>query len=192
PGQRPERQHPRQAHAVRAHAQREGPADPGRARRLRLSLPRRPVRHRGEPHRRAACARPRPLRVRDRQRSPDPPQYLLRLARRGDGRPGEDLQVQAVRPGPACRRARGMVLSLPAAHARMTTTYKRKPTKSELRRQQMETAIMYPVDWLEERSGLVGGLRYFLFRNVPADVNWMQTLGSAALTAFLVQAITGV
>ena len=51
---------------------------------------------------------------------------------------------------------------------------------------------MYPVDWLEERSGLVGGVKYFLFRNVPSDINWMQTLGSAALTAFLVQAITGV
>jgi len=51
---------------------------------------------------------------------------------------------------------------------------------------------MYPIDWLEERSGLVGGVKYFLFRNVPADINWMQTLGSAALTAFLVQAITGV
>jgi quinol-cytochrome oxidoreductase complex cytochrome b subunit len=56
----------------------------------------------------------------------------------------------------------------------------------------MEELINFPLDWLEERSGLVGGVRYFLFRNVPGDVNWMQTLGSAALTAFLVQAITGV
>ena len=52
--------------------------------------------------------------------------------------------------------------------------------------------ILYPIDWLEERSGLVGGLRYFLFRNVPGDVNWFQTLGSATLTAFIVQATTGV
>src|SRR5213080_3185367 len=71
-------------------------------------------------------------------------------------------------------------------------TIRRKPSKAELRRQKMEELVMYPVDWLEERSGLVGGVRYFLFRNVPADINWMQTLGSAALTAFLVQAITGV
>jgi menaquinol-cytochrome c reductase cytochrome b subunit len=70
--------------------------------------------------------------------------------------------------------------------------YKRKPTKAELRRQKVEELINYPLDWLEERSGLVGGVRYFLFRNVPADINWMQTLGSAALTAFIVQAITGV
>jgi len=51
--------------------------------------------------------------------------------------------------------------------------------------------IMYPIDWVEERSGLVGGLRYFLFRKVPGDTNWFQTLGSATLTAFLVQALTG-
>src|SRR5690242_18744305 len=74
----------------------------------------------------------------------------------------------------------------------MATTYKRKPTKAEIRREQMEAAVMYPIDWLEERSGLVGGVKYFLFRNVPSDINWMQTLGSAALTSFLVQAITGV
>src|ERR1700752_2594339 len=69
---------------------------------------------------------------------------------------------------------------------------RRPPTKAELRRKQVEELVMYPLDWLEERSGLVGGVRYFLFRNVPGAVNWMQTLGSAALTAFLVQAITGV
>jgi menaquinol-cytochrome c reductase cytochrome b subunit len=74
----------------------------------------------------------------------------------------------------------------------MATTYRRKPTKAELRRQRMEELINFPLDWVEERSGLVGGVRYFLFRNVPSDINWMQTLGSAALTAFLVQAITGV
>jgi quinol-cytochrome oxidoreductase complex cytochrome b subunit len=74
----------------------------------------------------------------------------------------------------------------------MATTYRRKPTKAELRRQKMEEVVVYPIDWLEERSGLIGGLKYFLFRNVPSDINWMQTLGSAALTAFLVQAITGV
>jgi quinol---cytochrome c reductase cytochrome b subunit, bacillus type len=65
-------------------------------------------------------------------------------------------------------------------------------TRKSERRQQVETAINYPIDWLEERSGLVGGIRYFLFRKVPSDTNWMQTLGSATLTAFLVQAVTGV
>jgi quinol-cytochrome oxidoreductase complex cytochrome b subunit len=60
------------------------------------------------------------------------------------------------------------------------------------RRQQVEALVLYPLDWLEERSGLVGGVKYFLFRKVPSDVNWMQTLGSATLTAFIVQAVTGV
>ncbi len=60
------------------------------------------------------------------------------------------------------------------------------------RRRQMEAAALYPLDWVEERTGLVGGVKYFLFRNVPRDTNWMQTLGAATLTAFLVQAVTGV
>ena len=37
--------------------------------------------------------------------------------------------------------------------------------------------MLYPLDWLEERSGLVGATKYFLFRKVPRDTNWMQTLG---------------
>ena len=69
---------------------------------------------------------------------------------------------------------------------------RKPPTKAELRRKNLEEVALYPLDWLEERSGLIGGVKYFLFRNVPSDINWMQTLGSAALTAFLVQAITGV
>ncbi len=60
------------------------------------------------------------------------------------------------------------------------------------RRKQIEAAALYPLDWVEERSGLVGGIKYFLFRKVPGDTNWFHTLGSATLTAFLVQAITGV
>jgi quinol-cytochrome oxidoreductase complex cytochrome b subunit len=63
---------------------------------------------------------------------------------------------------------------------------------SARKRNRLESAVNYPLDWLEERSGIVGGIRYFLFRKVPGDTNWMQTLGSATLTAFLVQAITGV
>ena len=64
----------------------------------------------------------------------------------------------------------------------------RKLTRSE----QIQETILYPLDWLEERSGLVGGIKYFLFRKVPGDINWFQTLGSATLTAFIVQALTGV
>jgi menaquinol-cytochrome c reductase cytochrome b subunit len=69
---------------------------------------------------------------------------------------------------------------------------RRPPSKAQVRRKQMQAAATYPLDWLEERSGLVGATKYFLFRNVPSDTDWAQTLGSATLTAFIVQAVTGV
>src|SRR5436305_6242003 len=69
---------------------------------------------------------------------------------------------------------------------------RRQPSRAQVRRERMQDAVNFPLDWLEERSGLVGGVRYFLFRKVPGDTNWMQTLGSATLTAFIVQAVTGV
>ena len=65
-----------------------------------------------------------------------------------------------------------------------TTTKKKKGGLTEV--------LLYPVGWLEERSGLVGGVKYFLFRKVPSDISWYHTLGSATLTAFIVQALTGV
>ena len=56
---------------------------------------------------------------------------------------------------------------------------RRPPSKAQARREQMQAAVNFPLDWLEERSGLVGGVKYFLFRKVPGDINWMQTLGSS-------------
>ena len=55
----------------------------------------------------------------------------------------------------------------------------------------VDTAVLAPLDWIDERTAAVTGTKWFLFRNVPRDVSWMQTLGSAALTAFIVQALTG-
>tara|TARA_B100000686_G_C16766414_1_gene962116 strand:- start:1514 stop:2269 length:756 start_codon:yes stop_codon:yes gene_type:complete len=55
----------------------------------------------------------------------------------------------------------------------------------------MQLAMM-PVEWLEERSGLIGHVKWFLLRKVPRDVSWAQTLGSATLTAFLIQLATGI
>jgi menaquinol-cytochrome c reductase cytochrome b subunit len=66
------------------------------------------------------------------------------------------------------------------------------PRALQSRKEQMLKTAMYPLDWLEERSGLIGGTRYFLFRKVPSDSGWWHTLGSATLTAFLVQLGTGV
>src|ERR671914_1666952 len=67
-----------------------------------------------------------------------------------------------------------------------------KKRKKSARRQQIEFIALYPVDWLDERSGLVRWTKFFLFRKVPRDIGWYHTLGSATLTAFLMQAITGV
>src|SRR6478735_103583 len=60
------------------------------------------------------------------------------------------------------------------------------------RKHSLADAVLIPLDWVEERSGLVGYTKWFLFRKVPHDISWAQTLGAAALTAFLSQTITGV
>ena len=59
-------------------------------------------------------------------------------------------------------------------------------------RKKAEAVVTYPLDWIEERTGWVGAVKYFLFRKVPRSTNWFHTLGSATLTAFLVQTITGI
>jgi quinol-cytochrome oxidoreductase complex cytochrome b subunit len=59
------------------------------------------------------------------------------------------------------------------------------------RQQMVDLAVLAPLDWIDERTGAVRGTKWFLFRNVPRDISWGQTLGSAALTAFIVQALTG-
>jgi menaquinol-cytochrome c reductase cytochrome b subunit len=48
------------------------------------------------------------------------------------------------------------------------------------------------VDWIDERTHLSAGARWVMFRKIPKGTNWFYTLGSAALFAFLNQAITGV
>jgi quinol-cytochrome oxidoreductase complex cytochrome b subunit len=49
-----------------------------------------------------------------------------------------------------------------------------------------------PVDALEERTGLIGYHKWFLFRNVPRGLSWLHTLGFCLLVVFALQAITGV
>jgi len=60
-----------------------------------------------------------------------------------------------------------------------------RPTAKEL-------VVDAPLEWVEERSGFVGLVEAFLFRKVPGDTSWLQTLGSSLLTVFLFQATTGV
>jgi menaquinol-cytochrome c reductase cytochrome b subunit len=71
-----------------------------------------------------------------------------------------------------------------------TTVPRRKKVKTR-RQKVVETTVLVPLDWVDERTAAVRGTKWFLFRHVPRDVNWMQTLGSATLTAFIVQALTG-
>jgi quinol-cytochrome oxidoreductase complex cytochrome b subunit len=79
----------------------------------------------------------------------------------------------------------------------LETPHNHAPVPPPSRRKKSLTAkltelVWVPLNWLEERSAIVSGTRYFLFRKVPSDSNWFHTLGSATLTAFLVQAGTGV
>jgi quinol-cytochrome oxidoreductase complex cytochrome b subunit len=48
------------------------------------------------------------------------------------------------------------------------------------------------VDWVDERTSLSGAARWMMFRKVPKGINWFYTLGSAAMFAFLSQAVTGI
>jgi ubiquinol-cytochrome c reductase cytochrome b subunit len=47
-------------------------------------------------------------------------------------------------------------------------------------------------EWLEERTGLPSALQHFLDEDIPASAGWPHVLGSAALFAFLIQAVTGI
>jgi menaquinol-cytochrome c reductase cytochrome b subunit len=47
-------------------------------------------------------------------------------------------------------------------------------------------------DYVDERSGVKTGANWFLFRNVPAETSWFQTLGYTAMVLFALQAITGI
>jgi len=57
---------------------------------------------------------------------------------------------------------------------------------------QAAEAGIHVVDWIDERTSLSGGVRWMLFRKVPKGTNWFYTLGSAAMFAFLSQAVTGI
>ena len=52
------------------------------------------------------------------------------------------------------------------------------------RRRQLETVALYPLELVEERSNS-SATKWFLFRKVPHDISWAQTLGAAALGVHL-------
>ncbi|MBI3568859.1 MAG: cytochrome b N-terminal domain-containing protein [Gemmatimonadetes bacterium] len=49
-----------------------------------------------------------------------------------------------------------------------------------------------PFKWLDERVDLVGVRRALLDRKMPGGLTWWHTLGSATLTVFAVQVVTGI
>src|SRR5579863_425496 len=48
------------------------------------------------------------------------------------------------------------------------------------------------LDWLEDRTGVEGAVKHFLYEDIPHSSGWHQVFGSVALFAFLVQASTGI
>ncbi len=48
------------------------------------------------------------------------------------------------------------------------------------------------LDWLETRTGVQSAVKHFMYEDIPDSAGWHQVLGSVALFAFLVQAVTGI
>ena len=48
------------------------------------------------------------------------------------------------------------------------------------------------VNFVDERTGIVGVGKWFMFRNIPKGTSWFQTLGFTAMVVFGMQAITGI
>jgi ubiquinol-cytochrome c reductase cytochrome b subunit len=46
--------------------------------------------------------------------------------------------------------------------------------------------------WLDERLGLTGIIKATVLHNIPRSVNWWYVFGSAVLTAFMIQVVTGI
>ena len=47
-------------------------------------------------------------------------------------------------------------------------------------------------DYVDKRTGVKTGAKWFMFRNIPAETSWFQTLGFTAMALFGMQAITGI
>src|SRR5215468_8349393 len=45
--------------------------------------------------------------------------------------------------------------------------------------------------WIDDRTGLISGIRHFLDEDIPASAGWHQVFGSVALFALLLQIATG-
>jgi ubiquinol-cytochrome c reductase cytochrome b subunit len=48
------------------------------------------------------------------------------------------------------------------------------------------------LNWLEHRTGIESAVKHFMYEDIPDSAGWHQVLGSVAMFAFLVQALTGI
>jgi ubiquinol-cytochrome c reductase cytochrome b subunit len=47
------------------------------------------------------------------------------------------------------------------------------------------------LNWIDQRTGLISAIDYFLEEDIPASAGWHQVFGSVSLFAFLLQVVTG-
>ena len=47
------------------------------------------------------------------------------------------------------------------------------------------------LNWIDQRTGLISAIDYFLEEDIPASAGWHQVFGSVCLFAFLLQVVTG-
>ena len=75
----------------------------------------------------------------------------------------------------------------------MSTTEQPEPTTTDIGpKNPIVQAGLGVVDYVDERTGVTTGAKWFMFRNIPRGTSWFQTLGFAAMVVFGLQAITGI
>jgi len=75
----------------------------------------------------------------------------------------------------------------------MATTDQPQPTTKDIGpKNPVVQAGMGVVDYVDERTSVTTGAKWFMFRNIPRGTSWFQTLGFSAMVVFGMQAITGI
>jgi hypothetical protein len=65
-----------------------------------------------------------------------------------------------------------------------TTDYPDPPAKNIGPKNPLVQAGEGVVEFIDERTDVVKGANWFLFRNVPKGISWFQTLGFTAMAVF--------
>jgi menaquinol-cytochrome c reductase cytochrome b subunit len=75
----------------------------------------------------------------------------------------------------------------------MATTERPEPTPKDIGpKNPAVQAGLGIVDYVDDRTSVTTGAKWFMFRNVPRGTSWFQTLGFTAMAVFGMQAITGI